>query len=128
MKYVIKFLLQFFIVFVTLVLASIMDILLAALGEFFGNYSYTLFIVVFGVAGIFAAVFTLSPPERFKKTPVPLWVSVIYNILIGLLYYFPFALLEGGEYQPAFRSLGLMLVAGSLFFGWLYSKEQQKEA
>lgn len=128
MKYLIKFLQQFFIVFVILVAASVLDIVLAAVGEFFGTYSYALFIVIFGVAGIFAAVFTLSPPGSFQKNPVPLWVSLLFNIIIGLLYFFPFALLEGGEYQPAFRSLGVMLVAGSLFFGWVYRKEEKDKA
>jgi len=126
MKYVKKFLLQFFIVFVMLVFASLLDIVLAAIGEIFSTYSYALFIVIFGVAGIFAAAGTLSPPGYFKKDDVPLWVSLLYNIFIGALYYFPFALLEGGEYQPAFRSLGIMLVAGSLFFFYLYKKDEKK--
>jgi len=127
-KYAGKFLLHFFIVFVMLLLGSLLDIFLAAIGEFFGTYSYALFIVIFGVAGIFAAAATLSPPDYFKKNPVPLWVALLYNIIIGLLYYFPFALLEGGEYQPAFRSLGVMLVAGSLFFYYLYKKEKENPA
>lgn len=127
MKYIKAFLLHFFIVFAALVIASLLDIFLAAIGEFFGTYSYALFIVIFGVAGVFAAASTLSPPGYFKKNSIPLWVALLYNIIIGSLYYFLFALLEGGEYQVAFRSLGVMLVAGSLLFYWLYRKDEKNQ-
>ncbi len=108
-----------------LVVASILDIILATIGEFTGTYSNVAFVVIFGVAGIFAAVFTLSPPEKFNKNPVPLWVMLVYNLIIGALYYFLISLLEGGEYELPFRSLAVMLVAGSLFFYWLYRKEEK---
>ena len=132
MKYILKFLLQFAIVFMVLIAAGIFDIILSIIGEIFRGYSYAAFIVIFGVAGIFAAVFTLSPPELLRKETVPQWVVLVFNLIIGLLYIFPFARLEAGQYAPAFRALGIMLLAASVFsFGLIIqmflAKSQRKQ-
>jgi hypothetical protein len=116
---------QFFIVFATYIAAGILDLVLSVVGEIFTVYSYALFIVIFAVGGIFAAVFSLSQPGYLKGGHFSLLTSFIFNIIIGLLYYFPFRiLLAASEYAGAMRSFSILFMAASVFFYWLYNKEE----
>ena len=104
------------IVFAGLVAASLLDIFLYAIHPRF--YSRALFIVTFGVAGVFASVVGyMTGVENAKvKKQTARWYMISLLIGIGLLFFFFIAKAEGGEYEPAFKSYGVMMVVGTFLF------------
>ena len=104
------------IIILTLIAASLFDILLVFLYPRF--YSNALFIVCFGVAGIFASFISyiqcisLAP----EKNEFARWSLIILLIGTGLLFFFLLSEIEGGEYKVAFKSFGLTLAISTVFF------------
>jgi len=104
------------IILLLFVIASIFDILLVFLNPRF--YSNALFIVCFGVAGVFAAFigYVQSISIAVEKNEFARWSLIILMIIIGLLFFFPLAILEGGEFKAAFKVYGLPLALCTGFF------------
>jgi hypothetical protein len=98
------------------VAASIFDVILAAIGFF--AYSNGAFITVFGVGGVFAGFLGyMAAMEKASKTGRIDSIGIIaMQVIIGLLFFFPIAAIEGGEYRVPFKAFGLMLALSSLFF------------
>ena len=94
-------------------LVSLVDVVMIFLYPRF--YSLLLFICSFGVAGVFAGLFAygagrqqIPSINRRQETLVFALVS-----LMGILFVFPLSLLEGGEYEPAFKAYGIGTLLGS---------------
>ncbi len=98
------------------VIVSLFDIVLAILNTRF--YSTAAFITIFGVGGVFAGVFAYSKAIAYTthKNEKNRWAIISIIILTGLLFFFPLAKLEGGEYKAAFKSYGLMLALTTIIF------------
>jgi hypothetical protein len=98
------------------VAASLFDIVLASIYTRF--YSTAAFIVVFGVAGIFAAVLCYGKSIAMApfKNEFARWSVIIMMWITALLFIFLFSVLEGGEYEVAFISYGVTLALSALFF------------
>lgn len=98
------------------VAASLLDILLVFFRQRF--YSNALFITTFGVAGVFAGVlsYVYGMDAYSRKDEKARWTLILFNMALGLLFFFPLAELEGGEYGPAFKAYGVALALSSLFF------------
>ena len=95
---------------------SLLDTLIAFLNIRF--YSQAAFVVTFGVGGVFAACFGYfmgmeRAPVKNNEARVALIITLI---LIGLMFFFLLARLEGGEYAIAFKAFGATLALGSLLF------------
>lgn len=103
-------------VVVTFVAASLVDVAAAVLYSRF--YSTITFIVVFGVAGIFAAAlgFTYGISYARPKNTTSRWVLIVLLLLLGLLCFFVLAKLEGGEYEAAFKAYGATMGLTSFLF------------
>ena len=99
-----------------LIAASIMDIILAGIGFF--AYSNAAPVVVFGVAGVFAGLIgCMQVMDKTHKDERTTSLGIIaMHVIIGLLFLFPIATIEGGEYKLPFKAFGLMLTLSSLFF------------
>jgi membrane-bound acyltransferase YfiQ involved in biofilm formation len=103
-------------ILVVFVAVSFLDIIIAVLYARF--YSNAAFIVTFGVGGIFAAVFgymngisAMDVQDEQSR-----WTLIIFMLIMGLVFFFPLARLEGGEYEAAFKGFGATLsMAGFLF-------------
>lgn len=104
------------------VAASIFDILLAAIYSRF--YSNALFIVTFGVAGIFAGFmgWSYQLEKNAKEDRVATWVLPVLMIIIASLFIFLLAPVEGGEYASAFISFGITLGLTGIFT-WFQRKD-----
>lgn len=98
------------------VAASLLDIIVAAIYPRF--YSTAAFVVVFGVAGIFAAFFSYTYAIALApvKNEFSRWSVIITMIATGLVFFFFLSALEGGEYEAAFRSYGVTLALTSIIF------------
>lgn len=104
------------------VIISFVDIVIAVMYARF--YSNAAFIVTFGVGGILAAFFSFG--HLIDKTPIneqDKWggakpkdrLGIIMVLAVtGLLFFFPLARLEGGEYESAFKAYGATLFLSSL--------------
>jgi hypothetical protein len=102
-------------IFLTFIAASIIDVILAAIG--FDNYTNAVFIVVFGVGGIFAGILGYTALDRITPGDRLTSVGILaMQIIIGLLFFFPIAAIEGGEYRVPFKAFGCMLALSSVFF------------
>jgi hypothetical protein len=103
-------------IFIILVAVSLLDILLVSFYPRF--YSSTAFIVLFGVGGIFAAVFGYMYGIEYaaEKNEPARWSLIIFIAITGLLFFFILSKIEGGEYEPAFKGFGATLSLGSLLF------------
>lgn len=103
-------------IFIIFVAASVFDIIIAAVNLF--SYSNAAFIVVFGVAGIFAGLlgYMTAMEKIFKPRRIDSIGIVAMQVIIGLLFFFPIASIEGGEYRVPFKAFGLMLALSSLIF------------
>ena len=103
-------------VFVIFFVAGIFDIILAVLHSRF--YSNAAFCVIFGVAGIFAAIFAYSYRKAVvnKENKNPRRALAIANIIAGLIFFFVLASFENDEFEWACRSYAITLVAATLFF------------
>lgn len=102
--------------FLTLVAASILDIMLAAFSQ--RSYSTAVFVVLFGVAGVFAALISyITGLEKApQKTKTVSRILIAINIVLGLIMFFFVAKIEGGEYEGPFKGFGIMLALSSLIF------------
>ncbi|MDZ4793839.1 MAG: hypothetical protein SGI83_06130 [Bacteroidota bacterium] len=99
-----------------LIVASLFDIVIAVLNPRF--YSTAAFIVIFGVAGIFAGVigYMQGIEKANPKNETARWTLIILLIGFGLLFFFLLARIEGGEYEAAFKSYGITTALSSLLF------------
>ena len=98
------------------VAASLFDIVLASISSRF--YSPAAFIVIFGVAGVFATTlgFMYGIQAAGEKNKFSRWSLVVFIIMAGLLFFFVLAKLEGGEYEPAFKAFGATMTISTLLF------------
>ena len=103
-------------ILLVLIAACLFDILLAVISSRF--YSNAAFIVIFGVAGIFATIlgFSIGMEQAAEKNETTRWSLLILAILAGLLVFFFLAAIEGGEYGPGFKAFGVMTSLSSLLF------------
>ena len=98
------------------VAASLLDVLISVM--YLRFYTTAAFIALFAVGGIFAAVISyfkcvsLAP----AKTEFTRWSIIAMLLIMGLVFSWPLALLEGGEYGWAFRSFGIAMALSSLIF------------
>jgi hypothetical protein len=102
------------------IIASFFDIFIAVWkGRF---YTSVTFIVLFGVAGVFASVLGyIKGIEMFQvKDEKARWTLLLTEIGLGAIFWFLLSPIEGGEYAPVMRSFGLML--GLTSFVFLYGK------
>jgi Na+-transporting NADH:ubiquinone oxidoreductase subunit NqrB len=99
-----------------LFIVSILDIIIAVLNARF--YSNAAFITIFGVGGVFATVFAymMGIEKANPKNETARWTLISFIILLGILFFFPLAKIEGGEYKAAFKSYGLMITLTTFFF------------
>lgn len=113
-KYWKSILIAIIVIIVMFILISIADIVLSVLSSRF--YSNAAFIVIFGVGGVFAALFAYSYGMGMAavKNSWARWSVIITIIISGVLFFFLLSVLEGGEYEPAFKSYGISLVLGTL--------------
>lgn len=104
------------IIVIAFIAASLIDIILAAIHRRF--YSMAAFIVIFGVAGIFAGVisYTTAMEKSVTNDKSAKWSLLSLLILTGLCFFFVLAKIEGGEYEIAFKSFGVTLAASSFLF------------
>lgn len=104
------------IILLMLVIVSLFDILLVFFYSRF--YSTAAFIVIFGVGGVFVAIFAYMNSIKLaaKKNEIARWSLILTIISIGLLFFFLISKIEGGEYEPAFKSFGITLALTSLLF------------
>lgn len=100
----------------TFVVVSLLDILIAVFYSRF--YSAAAFIVTFGVGGIFAGVlgYMNGISVQGKKKKVTRWILILLLIIIGAIFFFPLATIEGGEYKSAFKAYGITIALSSVFF------------
>lgn len=113
MKIISPILTAILVIIVMFVIVSIADVVLSVISRRF--YSTAAFIVIFGVGGIFAAIFSYSYGMGVsEKNTMARWMVVCTIIISGLLFFFPLSAMEGGEYEPAFKAYGVSLVLGTL--------------
>jgi hypothetical protein len=103
-------------IIIVFVAVSLLDIVISVL--YLRFYSSAAFIVTFGVGGIFAAVlgYMYGIEQAGEKDEAIRRTIIIYIILLGLLFFFLLAKIEGGEYEPAFKAYGITMALGSLLF------------
>lgn len=103
-------------IIIVFVAVSLLDILLASLYPRF--YSKMLFIISFGVGGIFAAIlgYMYGKEQAAEKSKSLKWELIAVLTAAGFIFFFLLSKMEGGEYEPAFRAFGVMLGLGSLLF------------
>lgn len=104
------------IIIIIFVAASLLDILLIVFYPRF--YSTAAFIVTFSVGGIFAGVmgYMYGMEKAIEKNETARWLLISFLIVTGLLFFFPLAKLEGGEYEAAFKAFGATQALSSLLF------------
>jgi membrane-bound acyltransferase YfiQ involved in biofilm formation len=104
------------IILLMFVIVSILDIIIAVLNARF--YSNAVFITIFGVGGVFATVFAymMGIEKANHKSETARWALISVIILLGVLFFFPLAKIEGGEYKAAFKSYGLMIALTTFVF------------
>lgn len=99
-----------------LVIVSIFDILIVFFNSRF--YSNAAFITIFGVGGIFAAVFSYMYAIKLSpdKNEWARWSLIVTMIISGILFFFLLSKIEGGEYGAAFKAYGLTIALTSFIF------------
>jgi hypothetical protein len=104
------------IILLMFVIVSVLDIVLAVLNSRF--YSTAAFVVIFGVGAVFACVFAYMKAIEManKKIELSRWCIISTIILTGILFFFPLAKIEGGEYKAAFKAYGLMVTLTTIIF------------
>jgi len=104
------------VILVAFVATSIFDVVAAVVNLRF--YSTAAFITIFGVGGIFAGLisYVTSIGLAPEKNESARWSIIAVMIGSGLLFFFPLATVEGGEYEAAFKSFGVTLALSSLLF------------
>ncbi len=113
------------IIIAGLVLASLLDIVLAALMPRF--YSTAAFIVIFGVAGIIVSLLCfVTATDLGNKPGMKLkWPIIIFLACTGIIFFTLLAKFEGGEYRAAFQSYGVTLALSSFIFVKEKNNEQR---
>jgi hypothetical protein len=104
------------IILLALVAISIFDVVIAVLNaRFYGN---AVFIVTFGVGGVFATVlgYTIAIEAAPVKNELTRWSLLTLIIICGLLFFFLFSELEGGEYRAPFKAFGVTLALTTPLF------------
>ncbi|MCX6317051.1 MAG: hypothetical protein NTW29_07160 [Bacteroidetes bacterium] len=93
---------------------SLFDIVIAVLNTRF--YSPAAFITIFGVGGIFAGLmaYTYGISAIKTKNELARWSLIGTIIVLGAIFYFLLARIEGGEYEIAFKSYGITSALSSL--------------
>ena len=116
MKYVKPLAVTGLVVVGLFVAASLLDIVLVFLQQRF--YSQLLFITTFGVAGVFAAVmgYAVGMEQATDKNHFMRASLIGFLMACGLLFFFPLARLEGGEYESAFKAYGVTTGLTGLIF------------
>jgi len=104
------------VILMTFVFTSIFDIAVAVMNQRF--YSTAAFITVFGVGGIFAGVICYMQAIELAPEKNEFARRSIIGVMTGsgLLFFFPLAGIEGGEYEAAFQSFGVTLALSTLLF------------
>ncbi len=104
------------IILLIFIVVSLFDVVLAVLNPRF--YSNALFITTFGVGGIFASTlgYLQSIPLATEKNEFDRWSLIMVLIIAGLLFFFPLAKMEGGEYAAAFKAYGATMALSSFLF------------
>ena len=104
------------IILLMLIIISLFDILLFFFYSRF--YSKAAFIVTFGVGGVFAGIFAYMNSIKLapEKKETARWSLILSIITLGLLFFFLISKIEGGEYEPAFKSFGITLALTSFLF------------
>jgi general stress protein CsbA len=102
--------------FGALLAASLLDIFIAAMYP--RGYSVALFVVTFGVAGIFATMISYTSgidyaPKKDQKASA---ILISCTVLTGLIMFFFIARVEGGEYEGPFKAFGIMQTLTNLIF------------
>lgn len=111
------------VIVIAFVVASFVDIFYAAMSSRF--YSRALFVTIFGVAGIFAGFFSWVQTVDQPKEEMPnRWFMPLLLLGLSLLFVFVLAPIEGGEYESAFFSFGLMMGLTTLFLIWQLLREK----
>lgn len=103
-------------IILTFVAASVLDIVIAVISARF--YTSLTFIVLFGVAGIFAAALGYMTSISYvrQKNETARWTLILFILGSGLLFFFWLSRIEGGEYEAAFKSYGATMALASLLF------------
>lgn len=109
-------LVAFGIISLVFIVTSLFDVAIAVMNQRF--YSNAAFITVFGVGGIFASVISYMQAIALalQKNEFTRWSIIAVMIGFGLLFFFPLARIEGGEYEAAFKAYGVTLALTSLLF------------
>jgi hypothetical protein len=104
------------IILLAFIAVSILDVVIAVLNARF--YSNAAFIVTFGVGGVFAAVlgYSISVEAAPVKNELTRWSLIVLMIVCGLLFFFLFSELEGGEYRAPFKAFGVTLALTTFLF------------
>jgi hypothetical protein len=104
------------IILLAFIAISLFDVVIAVFNPRF--YSNAAFIVTFGVGGIFAGflAYTISTEAAPVKNEFTRWSLIILMIVGGLLFFFLFSELEGGEYRMPFKAFGVTLALTTPFF------------
>ena len=104
------------VIVVLFIIVSLFDIVLAVLYSRF--YSTAAFIVTFGVGGVFASTmgYTYAIAQAPAKNEFARWSLILLLVITGLLFFFPLAKIEGGEYEAAFKAYGATMTLSSLLF------------
>lgn len=108
------------------VAASLLDIFISVLKSRF--YTEVAFVVTFVVVGIITAsvaYINLSEIQAYKSAATH--DTILATLIIsGLVFFFPLAKIEGGEYEVAFKGYGAAIAATSfLFFRWDKTEKQK---
>ncbi len=102
-------------ILLTFVIVSLFDIVIAVIYSRF--YSDAAFIVTFGVGGIFAGVLGyMNGIAATTKTEAGRWILILLLIVAGVIFFFPLAAIEGGEYKAAFKAYGLTMGLSTFIF------------
>jgi hypothetical protein len=104
------------LIVVLFIIVSLFEIVLAVLYSLF--YSPSAFIVTFGVGGVFASTigYTYAISLAPVKNEFARWSLFTLLKITGLLFFFPLAKIEGGEYEAAFKAYGATMAISSLPF------------
>ncbi len=103
-------------ILLTFMVTSLVDVVLAVFYPRF--YSSVLFVVSFGVGGVFAAVLGYGKAINASplKNEMTRWSTIVSIWITALLFIFLLSVLEGGEYKLAFISFGITMALSALLF------------
>jgi len=104
------------VIVILFIVTSLFDIAISVLYSRF--YSTAAFVVSFGVGGIFASFlcYTNAIGHAPVKNEFARWSIIILTWITALVFIFPLATLEGGEYKAAFMAYGITMALTTLLF------------